>query len=383
MLEELLYPEAIERLQRDLQNAITDWDYLSGISGEGPIAEFEAEFAKLNGSEYAIALTNATSALFVSLIASGIGKGDEVILPSYTWPQTLTPVILTGATPVFADIDSDTVTISPKSVEKLITRKTRAVIAVHLYGIPADVLQLDKIARDNGCILIYDSAQGFGAHFNNKPIGAYGNYVAYSLGRSKLFSVGEGGVLICRNRKLYERAIAFSQHPLRMHRDIDDTDLRMSIDGVSMNFRLHPLIASLALGQLKALIKYGKLKQLQARFKEVYERIKSTEAGCILPEIPVGASPSGICIPLIPKKKNDLLKIRGVLENLGLDTFDGGLKKPLHLTETIKRHRFIFHPNSRKFVIPPHKTHRHGICPNTESRSRDGKRVFIKMMIGL
>lgn len=379
MLEELLYPDAIERLRRDLKRAATDWDYLSGISGEGPIAEFEAEFAKINESEYAIALTNATSALFVSLMASGIGRGDEVILPSYTWPQTLTPVILTGATPVFADIDKKTVTISPESVKNLISRKTRAIIAVHLYGIPADVLQLDKIARDNGCILIYDSAQGFGANFNDKPIGVYGDYVAYSLGRSKLFSVGEGGVLICRNRKLYEKAVAFSQHPLRMHRDIDDNEMRMSIDRVSMNFRMHPLIASLAVGQLEGLINSGKLKQLQTRFKEVYERIKSTEARHILPEIPAGASPSGICIPLIPKRKNELLKIRGVLENFNLDTFDGGIKTPLHLTKTIQRHRFIFHSKASNFVIPIHRTRRHKSCPNAEARCQEGRQVFIRM----
>ncbi len=379
MSEILLYPEAIERLQKDLKRAIRDWDYLSGVSGDGPIVEFEEEFAKINESKYAIALTNATSALFVALMASGIGKGDEVILPSYTWPQTLTPVILTGATPVFADVDRNTVTISPESVKRLITRRTRAIIAVHLYGIPANVLSLDKIAKENGCILIYDSAQGFGAYFNSKPIGAYGDYVAYSLGRSKLFSVGEGGILICRKREYYERAIAFSQHPLRMHRDVDSVDIRRLIDGVSMNFRIHPLIASLALGQLKGFINTGKLEKHQAIFKELYERIKLTGGRDMLPEIPEGASPSGVCLPLFPKRHSDLSKNKDVFEKHGLNLFEGGIKTPLHLSNTIQRHRFIFHSQSSNFIIPWHKTHKYGSCPNTENLCKTLKQAFISI----
>uniref|UniRef100_A0A7C3WUU8 Aminotransferase class I/II-fold pyridoxal phosphate-dependent enzyme n=1 Tax=Dictyoglomus turgidum TaxID=513050 RepID=A0A7C3WUU8_9BACT len=379
MVENILHSEAIKKLRRDLRRAITDWDYLSGISGEGPIAEFEAEFAKIMESEYAIALTNATSALYVALMASGIGKGDEVILPSYTWPQTLTPVILTGATPVFADIQRDTVTVSPESVKKLINRKTRAIIAVHLYGIPSDVFTLHKIAKDHGCILIYDSAQGLGSYLNDKPLGTYGDFVAYSFGRSKLFSVGEGGALICRNRDLYEKAVAFSQHPLRIHKDIDNTEMREKVDGISMNFRLHPLVASLALGQLKGFIKSGIFKQLKERFKEIYETIKSTDIRHILPKIPEGASPNGMCLPLIIKRKDDLLKIKSLSEKYGFDIYLGGLQRPLHLTETIKRHRFIFHSDLRKSFIPSHKTHNHGSCPNTESRCKFQKQAFIKI----
>src|SRR3972149_8044098 len=319
----LLYPEAIKRVQIDLQRAMTDWDFLSGVSGDGPIREFEKWFAGVAGGKYAIAMPNATSALFVSLMASGIGRGDEVILPAYTWPQTLTPVLLTGATPAFADIDADAVTLSPESVEKLITKKPKAIIGVHLFGIPADVIALEKIARDNGCTLIYDSAQGFGACFNEiptspmrtkgnvtslslrergrvrvgiseeRPIGTHGDYVAYSFGRSKLFSIGEGGALVCKNRVLYEKAIAFSQHPLRMHGDIDDPDMRTLIDGVSMNFRIHPLVASLALGQLRGFLDSGKPTRLKAKFKELYSTLDSMELRHLLPAIPEGARPSG------------------------------------------------------------------------------------------
>lgn len=228
----LLYPEAIQNLFADLNHAKHDWNYLSGISGNGPIAEFEKAFAKVVGGRHQIALSNCTSALFVALLSAGIKYGDEVILPSYTWPQTLTPVLLTGATPVFADIGRRSVTVDPDSVAKLITSKTKAIIAVHLFGIPCDVNKLAQIAREAKCTLIFDAAQGFGALVDGKPMGQFGDYVAFSFGRSKLFSIGEGGMLVCRNRELYERAVMISQHPIRMHRDIDHLTVRNSLDGV-------------------------------------------------------------------------------------------------------------------------------------------------------
>lgn len=374
----LLYPEAIKRVQIDLQRAMTDWDFLSGVSGDGPIREFEKWFAGIAGGRYAIALPNATSALFVALMSAGIGHGDEVILPAYSWPQTLTPVLLTGATPVFADIDADTVTISPESVKSLITKKTKAIIGVHLFGIPADVIALEKIARDTGCILIYDAAQGFGACFNDRPIGAYGDFVAYSFGRSKLFSIGEGGALICQNKELYEMAIAFSQHPLRMHSDIDNPDMRMLIDGVSMNFRIHPLVASLALGQLRGLLDSGKLDHLKTKSKELYSILYSTELNHLLPAIPEGACPSGVCIPLIIKSEEDLLQSKHILKALDLDTFEGGLHIPLHLTDTIQRRRFLWSDEVVSSVIPFHTTHKPGSCPNTEERCKISPQIFIK-----
>ena len=413
----LLYPEAIKRVQIDLQRALTDWDFLSGVSGDGPIREFEKWFAGVAGGKYAIAMPNATSALFVSLMASGIGKGDEVILPAYTWPQTLTPVLLTGATAVFADIDADTVTISPESVKRLISGKTKAIIGVHLFGIPADVIALEKIARDNGCILIYDAAQGFGAFYNEtsmnhgpqrttkiyspklipppltgggqgegglrgfsneQPIGAHGDYVAYSFGRSKLFSIGEGGALVCKNRVLYEKAIAFSQHPLRMHGEIDDPDMRTLIDGVSMNFRIHPLVASLALGQLRGLLDSGKLVRLKVKFKELYSTLDSTELRHLLPAIPEGACPSGACIPLLIKTEEALVQSKYILKALGIDTFEGGIHTPLHLTETIQRHQFLWNWKTGNAVIPFDKTHTPGSCPNTEERCKICPQLFIK-----
>lgn len=362
----LLYPEAVKRIQKDLEIALTNWDYLSGVGGEGPIAEFEREFIKTAGGHYAIALTNATSALYVALMSLGISKGDEVILPSYTWPQTLSPVILAGAIPVFADIAKDSVTISPASVEKLISNKIRAIIAVHLFGLPADVHALAGIARTAKCALIYDAAQGFGTMVDDKPIGYYGDYVAFSFGRSKLISAGEGGALICRSRRLYERAVAFSQHPLRMHRDIDGSKLRQSIDGVSMNFRLHPLVASLAIGQLQGFYNSGKLEAL----REIHKTLETSAIKGFLSKTSANAIPSSVCFPVLVKSDGDKKRVAEYARSIGLELYEGGVQQPLHLTPTISRHKLLSHLGQKGMEIPAHKTHKKGSCPNTEERCR-------------
>lgn len=364
----LLYPEAVSRLTTDLERAASDWDYLSAVSGNGPVAEFEQIFSAVSGGKHAIAMTNATSALLTALMAAGVGRGDEVILPSHTWPQTLTPVLIAGATPVFADIEKRSASIDPKSVRRLITEKTKAIIGVHLYGIPADAPALEKIAAKYKCSLIFDAAQGFGSQFNNKPIGEYGDFVAYSFGRSKLFSIGEGGALICKTQKLFEKAVAFSQHPLRMHKDIDDIALRHAIDGVSMNFRMHPLIASLAIGQLEGFVKSGKLKKLHQKFNEACSLMNESGHKGLLPSIPTGALPSGVCLPLLITKREAFDKCSLIIREMGLEWYEGGLQSPLHLSRTVLERQFPFAVNSRRKHFTSHLTHRKGSCPITEKR---------------
>lgn len=375
----LLFPEAIKQIKHDLQKSAEDWDYLSGVSGEGPIAELEDNLLNTAGGNYAIAMTNATSALLTALIAGGIGKGDEVILPSYTWPQTLSPVILVGATPVFADIEDRSYSISVKAVEKLITGKTKAIIAVHLYGIPADVVRLEKLCNEYNCLLICDAAQGFGSFVYNKPIGSYGDFVALSFGRSKLLSAGEGGALICKKRELYEKAIIFSQHPLRAHKDVDDIKLRTLIDGISMNFRMHPLVASVTVGQLKGLMHSNYLEKLCNNFMTVYNTIKASEINFLLPVIYEGVLPSGICLPLILNDQNDLNKCNLTIRQIGMEAYEGGLQNALHLSVSIQNRRFsVMVSNSGKKLFPRHRSHIKGSCPNTEKRINNAQ-VFVKM----
>lgn len=373
----LLYPEAIAKVREDLKKARTQWDFLSSVGGNGPIAEFEKRFASIGAGRYAIALSNCTSALFVALLASGIGPGDEVILPAYTWPQTLSPVILAGATPVFADIVPNSVMVDPESIAGLISDKTKAIIAVHLYGIPCEMDKLQKIAKEFNCVLISDAAQGFGSLFKDKPIGAFGDFVAFSFGRSKLFSIGEGGVLACRNRDFYERAIAGSQHPLRTHKEIDDLRRRDLIDGVSMNFRMHPIIASLALGQLEGLLRSRRCGDLRTKFKAIYRKIGSIGETRILPALRSDFAPSGVAFPLNTENSNEKERIARVLRELNLEIYEGGLTTPLHLRPTIQLQPSLLFQNFRA-NIGSHQSHKIGSCPNAEKRCALPQ-LFIKL----
>jgi len=371
----ILYPEAIKRLTIDLEMACNNWDYLSSIGGRGPIEAFEKIFSKVVQGKKAIALNNATSALFVALLACGVKTGDEVILPAYTWPQTLTPVIMAGAIPVFADIGSDTVTISPESVSQLISEKTKAIIGVHLYGVPADVVALQKIAKKSHCALIFDAAQGFGATFSGKFLGAYGDFIACSLGRGKLLSAGEGGALICRAQHLYEKAVSLSQHPLRMHRDLDNPRMRERIDGVCMNFRMHPLIASLAIGQIEGLLAENICANLRLRVQEIYRELRYKEMDSFLPKVNEKAVPCSALLPLLCPKTSQTLIDLDFIKSGKMEIIEEPSILPLYLTPSIRRHKI----QGGVQKIPKHPSHKIGSCPNTEERCR-GNQVFLKLI---
>lgn len=373
----MLYPTAIKRAMKHLYEANQDINLFSGVTGDGPIRLFESKFGSVVDGRYVVALSNCTSAIYVALLASGVGPGDEVILPDYTWPQTLTPVIYTGATPVFADIECRSFSIDPISVRTLISSKTKAIIGGHLYGIPANVVQLAELAQNSNCTLIIDAAQGFGAMINGKGIGAYGDYIAFSFGLGKLFSIGEGGVLVCKNDTHYEYAVGNSQHPLRMHRDIDNHQLRKCIDGVAMNFRMHPLIASLALGQMEGMEKSGRVDKMREHYLKIFSIFEKLNLLEYLPELPLGISPSGAAFPLMIDNVEDIQIIKKYFDRYKLDIYDGGIITPLHLTSTITDGKLLFNHKNIRRKIEYHDTHLEGSCPNAEKRSQSPQ-LFIK-----
>ncbi len=128
-----------EALRHAIEKGACDPSYLTSISGSGPVEEFEQAFAKAAGCKYVVALSSCTAAIHTALMALGIGAGAEVVVSPYSWGQSVSPVLFTGATAVFADIDPDTLTIDPKSVEKRLSNRTKAIIPVHLFGNPANM----------------------------------------------------------------------------------------------------------------------------------------------------------------------------------------------------------------------------------------------------
>jgi dTDP-4-amino-4,6-dideoxygalactose transaminase len=176
----------------------------SGL-GMGPaVTEFEKGFAKMAGAKHAIAVNTGTAALHAAVMAVGVKHGDEVILPSFTFVATAEAVALAGAKPVFADIDPKTYNLSPSAVEKAITKKTKAILPVDLYGFSADMKPLRQIADKHSLGLVEDAAQAHGTSYEGKPVGAFADAACWSMYASKNIMTGEGGVVTTNNDEIAE-----------------------------------------------------------------------------------------------------------------------------------------------------------------------------------
>ncbi|MGI8483438.1 MAG: DegT/DnrJ/EryC1/StrS family aminotransferase [Thermomicrobiales bacterium] len=175
----------------------------------GPfVTAFEQGFAHLQGTSRAVAVTNGTVSLVLSLRALGIGAGDEVIVPPYTFLATATAVLEVNALPIFADVDPDTYCIDPDAVGAAITERTKAIIPVHLGGQPADMDRLATIARKHGLAIIEDAAHAHGSIWDGKPVGSMGDLGSFSMQASKNLNSGEGGAVVSNNDDLAERVIS-------------------------------------------------------------------------------------------------------------------------------------------------------------------------------
>lgn len=167
----------------------------SGLGAGPEVSMFEKSFADFAGAKHAVAVNTGTAALHSAILAVGVKQGDEVILPSFTFVATAEAVVLAGAKPVFADIDPKTYNLSPSAVEKALTKKTKAIMPVDLYGFSADMKPIKEIASKHGLALVEDAAQAHGTTYDGKPAGAFADAACWSLYASKNMTTGEGGVV--------------------------------------------------------------------------------------------------------------------------------------------------------------------------------------------
>ncbi|MBD9458517.1 DegT/DnrJ/EryC1/StrS aminotransferase family protein [Pseudomonas sp. PDM05] len=175
--------------------------------------QFEAEFATWSGVNHAVALANGTVALDVALVALGIGSGDEVIVTSRTFLASVSSIVNAGAIPVFADVDLDSQNITAKSVEAVITPRTRAVICVHLAGWPCDMDPIMSLAAEHDLKVIEDCAQAHGAYYKGRPVGSIGHIGAWSFCQDKIMSTGgEGGMVTTNDRDLWAKMWSYKDH---------------------------------------------------------------------------------------------------------------------------------------------------------------------------
>jgi dTDP-4-amino-4,6-dideoxygalactose transaminase len=253
----------------------------SGL-GAGPyVSEFEKSFAKFAGVKHAIGVNTGTAALHAAVLAVGVKAGDEVVLPSFTFVATAEAVALAGAKPVFADIDPETYTLSPEAFEKAITKKTRAVIPVDLYGLSADAKPLREVATKHGITIIEDSAQSHGATCEGKPAGALADLACWSLYAAKNMGTGEGGIVTTDNDKLNEtvRMVRTHGEKVKYHSEILGT-----------NYRMTEIQAAIGVEQLKKLPSF-----LEARFRNAAKitNVLAKSDKIVLPPKLKNRTPSG------------------------------------------------------------------------------------------
>lgn len=185
----------------------------TGMLAQGEaVTAFEREFADYCGSKHGIAVNSGTAALHAALASLGIGPGDEVIVPSFTFIATATSVSMTGARPIAVDIEPATFTIDPDAVAAAITPKTRAVIGVHLFGHPFDLTSVGDICRENGLFLVEDCAQAHGATWNGRRVGTFGDAGCFSFYPTKNMTTGEGGLVTTDDAELATRVRQFINH---------------------------------------------------------------------------------------------------------------------------------------------------------------------------
>jgi dTDP-4-amino-4,6-dideoxygalactose transaminase len=177
-----------------------------GGTARNKLKEFEERFARLQDAKHAVSAVNGTVAISVALLAAGVGPGDEVIMPPYTFIATATAALLIGAVPVFADVEKDTLLLDPSGIEERITPRTKAIIAVHLAGAIADMTGINAIARRHGLAVIEDAAQAAGAKWEGKGAGALGDLGTFSYQSSKNMTAGEGGMILSDDEALSDMA---------------------------------------------------------------------------------------------------------------------------------------------------------------------------------
>lgn len=177
-------------------------------TGNKEVETFEKEWAQKCGTKYSLCVSGGTGALACALAGLGIGPGDEVIVPGYTFMATATAVLMVGAIPVIAEID-ETMTLSPEDFESKITEHVKAVIPVHIVGFPCNMDKINEIAAKNGIVVLEDACQAVGGAYKGKRLGSLGHAGAYSFNYYKNISAGEGGGVVTDNRKVYERAMLY------------------------------------------------------------------------------------------------------------------------------------------------------------------------------
>ena len=272
-----MIPYGKQTIEQDDIQAVVDVLKSDFLTTGPKIAEFEQTVADYVGAKYAVAISNGTSALHAACFAAGIEPGDEVITTPLTFAASANCVLYCGGTPVFADVDPKTYNIDPEDIQRKITDRTKAIIAVHLAGQPCDMDAIHSIAREHGLIVIEDGAHALGSVYKGKKVGSMSDMTTFSFHPVKPITTGEGGMIVTDNEDFYKKMILFRSHGITR-----DDSMMTRNDGpwfyqqfdLGYNYRITDIQCALGCSQMK------KLDRFLARRKEIVARYNEAFADC-------------------------------------------------------------------------------------------------------
>jgi perosamine synthetase len=315
-----------------------------GYWATGPqVEEFEQKVAKYLKAKYCLTFNSGGSALFALMKAYGLKKGDEVIVPSFTFIATAFAPMYVGAKPVFADIETKTFGLDPEDVERKITKKTRAIMPIHYGGMACRIEELKKIAKKHKLILIEDAAQSFGAKFGNKNVGTFGDAAIFSFCHNKVFTTGEGGCAITDSKDIYEKIKLVRSYGRKVKGDYFTNPENLDYIEAGYNLRMPTMSAALGISQLSKVNKTIKLRRKKADY--LNKKLKDVKQ-IVLPEKP---SKKHFCVYQMytirtDKKVRDelmvFLKEKGISVRIYFD--------PIHKYSVFKKEKNISLPITEK-----------------------------------
>lgn len=254
-------PLCIPDLSGNEERYVRDVVQSTWISSGKYVGWFEEQFAAASGTRYCLAVSNGTVALHLALLTLGVGLGDEVIVPSLTYVATANAVRYCGAEPVFVDVDPKTWCINAPGIDEAVTKKTKAIIPVHLYGHPAEMDEINRIAKSRGLWVVEDAAEAHLAKYKGKPIGSLGDIGIFSFYGNKILTCGEGGALTVNDSTLDKRARMLRRQGM-------DSKRRYYFPVLGYNFRLSNLACAVLCAQLE------RREEIIARRREVFSRYR-------------------------------------------------------------------------------------------------------------
>jgi len=326
----LRVPTAVPNLDGKELEYVMDCITSSWISSKGKyVTTFEEKFSEYIEAKYGVAVSNGTVALHLALATLGIGPQDEVIVPTFTMIAVANTVQYTGAKLVLADSEPKTWNIAPKEIEKKVTERTKAIIVVHLYGHPANMDPIMKIAREHNLYVIEDAAEAHGAEYIGRKVGAIGDIGCFSFYANKIITTGEGGMLVTNNEEIAERArkLRDQAYNIKMRKWLIH-------DEIGYNYRMTNMQAAIGLAQLERIDTFIKIHRENA---QLYNSLLKEIPGITLPpEEPWAKNVYWMYTILIDENEFGMSrdKLMHELEKYGVDT--RSVFYPIHLQPPYK-----------------------------------------------